>query len=156
MAKSKFFSTSSKVAAALTVGMMGVSAQDALAQSGEEEIVVTGSNIRGTPEDAALPVDVISAQQLQEQGSPTVVQLVRTITAAGASFGEGYRFAGAPPGAATFNLRGLGSQRNLVLMNGRRFAPSVALGSGNAVDLNMLPQSAIGRVEILRDALLAC
>lgn len=151
MAKSKFFSTSSKVAAALTVGLMGVGAQEALAQGGEEEIVVTGSNIRGTPEDAALPVDVISAQQLAEQGSPTATQLVRTISAAGASFGEAYRFAAAPAGSATVNLRGLGSQRTLVLMNGRRFAPSVGLGSGNAVDLNVLPSSAIGRVEILRD-----
>lgn len=137
--------------AAAAIGLAGGLAQEAAAQDAGDEIVVTGSNIRGTPEDAALPVDVITAQTLQAQGSPTPVQLVRTVTAAGASFGEGYRFGGAPAGAATFNLRGLGSQRTLVLMNGRRFAPSVNLNSGNAVDLNLLPSSAIGRVEILRD-----
>lgn len=154
MAKCKLFSTGSSLAAALTLGFAGAGmAQQASAQEAgaEEDIVVTGSYIRGTPEDAALPVDVITAETLAEQGSPTVVQLVRTITAAGASFGEGYRFGGAPAGAATVNLRGLGGIRTLVLMNGRRFAPSVVVAGGNAVDLNMLPQGAIGRVEVLRD-----
>ena len=66
MAKQKkgaLFGTGSSLVAALTIGAWGAGAvQAAHAQDAEEDIVVTGSYIRGTPEDAALPVDVISAQ----------------------------------------------------------------------------------------------
>jgi len=62
--KGNLLGASSSLVAALTLGAWGVAAP-AFAQSAEEDIVVTGSYIRGTPEDAAMPVDVISAQDLQ-------------------------------------------------------------------------------------------
>jgi iron complex outermembrane receptor protein len=49
------------------------------APSDIEEIVVTGSYIKGTPEDAALPVDVTSFDDLQEQGAPSIAELVRNL-----------------------------------------------------------------------------
>ncbi|MEZ5558404.1 MAG: hypothetical protein R3E86_07665 [Pseudomonadales bacterium] len=52
-------------AAAMTSGLLGSSAVAAESQGVIEEIIVTGSYIRGTPEDAALPVDVITAQELE-------------------------------------------------------------------------------------------
>lgn len=145
-------SATTSLAAALTIGLLGIPGL-ANAQDAEEDIVVTGSNIRGTPEDAALPVDVITAQTLEEQGSPTIVQLVRSLSSASGAYGESFRFAGAPPGAATVNLRGLGSHRSLVLLNSRRIASTVPIANaaGNAVDLNLMPSAAIGRVEVLRD-----
>jgi iron complex outermembrane receptor protein len=115
------------------------------------EVVVTGSYLAaGTPKDAAIPVDVINSKTLQQQGSPTIVQLIKTIPSAGSSFGESNRFL-SPAGTATVNLRGLGNLRTLVLFNSRRMVASVSGGSGNAVDINLLPTAAIGRVEVLRD-----
>jgi iron complex outermembrane receptor protein len=117
-----------------------------------EEIVVTGSYIRGTPEDAALPVDVTSFDDLQEQGAPSVAELVRNLAYTSGNLAETNQFGAggggqAQEGVLTVNLRGLGSARTLVLINGRRIAPSDAVGS----DLSVLPKSAIGRLEVLKD-----
>ncbi|MCC7268555.1 MAG: TonB-dependent receptor [Caulobacteraceae bacterium] len=136
---------------ALTAFANPAFAQDE-AVSEVEEVVVTGSFIAGTPEDAALPVDVIGEQELENRGSPSMVQLIKTIPSSGSVIGENNRF-GAGNGAATVNLRNLNSAatgpRTLVLFNGRRLATSTrAIGS---VDVNMLPQSAIARVEVLKD-----
>ncbi len=123
----------------------------AAAPSQVQEVVVTGSYLAaGTPKDAAIPVDVITMKALADQGSPTIVQLIKTIPSAGSSFGESNRFL-SPAGTATVNLRGLGNLRTLVLFNSRRMVASVSGGSGNAVDINLLPTAAIGRVEVLRD-----
>ena len=63
-----------------------------------EEVVVTGSFIAGTPEDAALPVDVIGEKELEARGSPSMVQFIKTIPSSGAVIGENNRF-GAGNGA---------------------------------------------------------
>lgn len=116
-----------------------------------EEVVVTGSLIAGTPEDAATPVDVTTAQELQRQGSPTVVQLVKALPAAAGSIGESNRFLGNNAGSATVNLRGFGSARTLVLMNSRRMATSPAgVATAGAVDINTIPVAAVGRIEVLK------
>ena len=116
-----------------------------------EEVVVTGSYIAGTPEDAAQPVDVLSSADLEKQGSPTVVQLVKTITAAQSGIGESNRYNGGA-GTASINLRGFGASRTLSLMNGRRMADSPAAAfQGGGADLNFIPTAAIGRIEILKD-----
>ncbi len=134
---------------------MALAAGPAAAQSGGaatvEEVVVTGSFIAGTPTDAALPVNVIGAQDLQKQGSPSTVQLVKNLSAAQGSIGESNRFLGTAAGAATVNLRGFGSQRTLVLFNGQRMAPSPAAVAIESVDINFIPNVAIGRIEVLRD-----
>ncbi|MDP3869660.1 TonB-dependent receptor domain-containing protein, partial [Phenylobacterium sp.] len=113
---------------------------------------VTGSFIAGTPEDAALPVDVIGSKELANRGAPTMVQLIKTIPSSGAVIGENNRF-GSGSGAATINLRNLNSavtgSRTLVLFNGRRLPTSPQAIS--SVDINLLPTAAIGRVEVLKD-----
>jgi len=134
------------LAASLISTSLGVSAQD-----GEiEEIVVTGSHIKGTPTDAELPVDVINRQDMEEIGSPSVIELVRNLGVTSGNLGETNQFqAGgqANEGVATINLRGLGAARTLVLINGRRHVSTEL----NGVDINALPISAIGRTEILKD-----
>lgn len=116
-----------------------------------EEVVVTGSYIAGTPEDAALPVDVLSNKDLEAQGSPTVVQLVKTITSSTSGIGESNRYNGGA-GTASINLRGFGASRTLSLMNGRRMADSPAAAfQGGGADLNFIPTAAVGRIEILKD-----
>ena len=116
------------------------------------EVVVTGSFIAGTPKDGPLPVDVVRKAELEERGSPTMVQFIKTIPSSGAVIGENNRFGGGN-GAATINLRNLNSPttgtRTLVLFNSRRI-PGSPQGLG-AVDINLLPTTAIGRVEVLKD-----
>jgi iron complex outermembrane receptor protein len=112
------------------------------------EIVVTGSFIKGAKEDGALPVDVIGAEELSQRGAPTLVQFIKTIPSSGSVLGENNRFGGGN-GTSTVNLRNLGNQRTLVLLNGRRIEPTAR--SGNGVDVNMLPSNAIQRVEVLKD-----
>ncbi len=122
----------------------------AFAEEAIEEIVVTGSYIKGTPEDAALPVDVITAQDLEDQGSPSIIEFVRNLGVTSGNLGETNQFqAGGQgnEGVSTINLRGLGASRTLVLINGRRHVSTETVG----VDISALPVSALGRVEVLKD-----
>lgn len=114
-----------------------------------EIVIVTGSYIRGTAEDAALPVDVMTTDDLEKQGSPNMVDIIKSIPAVQSIIGESNQF-GVAQGAGTgsINLRGLGASRTLVLLNGRRLAPSP---TGQGVDINLLPTAAIGRIEVLKD-----
>ena len=136
---------------ASTVGSLliagGAIAQDEAAM---EEIVVTGSFIAGTPEDAELPVDVLTRGDLEDIGNPSVIELVRNLGVTSGNLGETNQFqAGgqANEGVATINLRGLGGARTLVLINGRRHVPTETQG----VDINAIPSIAVGRLEILKD-----
>lgn len=121
------------------------------AQEPIEEIVVTGSFIRGTPQDAALPVDVVDRQDLLDQGSPTIKEMIRNLHISNGNLGETNQFniggGQGNVGTATINLRGLGSQRTLVLINGRRHVASSSIG----VDISAIPSIAIGRLEVLKD-----
>ncbi len=122
---------------------------------GSEDVVVTGSYIRGTPEDAALPVDVITANELEMQGAPSVLELVKSLPVSNGVLGDTNQFdsrAQGTEGTGSINLRGLGSERTLVLLNSRRLAPSpIANGGSGVVDTNLIPLAAIGRIEILKD-----
>ncbi len=114
-----------------------------------DEVIVTGSFIAGTPEDAALPVNVIGQDEMQKQGSPSTVDLLKSIPAVSGVLGEANQYAAAQStGSGNVNLRGLGAHRTLVLMNGRRMAISPG---AIYVDTNMIPTAAIGRVEVLKD-----
>ena len=116
------------------------------------DIVITGSIIRGTPEDAALPVNVISSAELEKQGSPSAVELLKALPNSSGVLGDSNQFDSRSQGAegiATANLRGLSPQRTLVLLNSRRMVTS---GNGvPAVDINLMPSAAIGRIEVLKD-----
>ncbi|MDP3382814.1 MAG: TonB-dependent receptor plug domain-containing protein, partial [Phenylobacterium sp.] len=141
-------STVSTAAVALALSL---AAGQASAQTEVEEIVVTGSFIAGTPENAALPVDVISAAELEKQGSPSTTELIKSLTISGPVLGDSNQFATSAQGAigaGSINMRGLGPQRTLVLFNGRRFMSTDPL---TGVDTNLIPTAAIGRVELLKD-----
>ena len=116
------------------------------------DIVVTGSLIRGTPEDAAAPVDVIGADELAKQGNPSAVELLKSLPTSSGVLGDSNQFdsrSQATLGIASVNLRGLGPARSLVLLNSKRLA-STGVGGG-ATDINLLPLAAIGRIEVLKD-----
>ena len=135
------------LAAVITLGAGQAFAQDVDAEV--SEVVVTGSFIAGSPEDAALPVNVIGADEMQKQGAPSTVDLIKSIPAVSGAIGESNQFgAGQTTGSGNVNLRGLGAVRTLVLFNGRRM--SVSPG-GTSVDTNLIPAAAIGRLEVLKD-----
>ena len=60
-----------------------------------EEVIVTGSLIRGTPVDAALPVEVYTAEDMELSGSPTALEFAKSLTVSGPTTGESYYFSGA-------------------------------------------------------------
>jgi iron complex outermembrane receptor protein len=114
------------------------------------EVVVTGSLIRGTPETAALPVDVIGGEDLLRQGTPSTVELIKALPSSTGVLGDSNQFDGrsqGQEGVGNINLRGLGASRTLVLFNGKRVAQS----PNGAVDTNLLPMAAVGRIEVLKD-----
>jgi len=138
---------------ALAVGMPAVAQEDAEAR--QETVVVTGSFIAGTPEDAALPVDVLTAGELKLEGSPSVTELIRNLGVSSGVDGQTNQFASnGLEGTSNVNLRGLGPGRTLVLLNGKRqtFSPyGVGEQAQLFVDTNMIPSAAIGRIEVLKD-----
>nr|WP_243446067.1 TonB-dependent receptor [Polymorphobacter fuscus] len=116
-------------------------------------IVVTGSLIRNTTKDAALPVDVLTAADLINRGSPSLLDLTKNLASMGPVLGDSNQFstlAQGVVGTGSVNLRGLGPQRTLVLLNGRRTTTTPDVGSFG-VDTNLLPIAAVGRIEILKD-----
>ena len=120
-----------------------------------EEILVTGTWIPGTPEDAPLPVTRVSRDELFAEGSPGVIELMRNLSFSQGADGESDQY-GTRTGAdrATVNLRGLGPSRSLVLLNSRRLPWSPGSIPDQAqllVDVNLLPEAALERIEILRD-----
>lgn len=120
-----------------------------------EEIVVTGSWIPGTPEDDEMPVSRLERDDLRDRGSPGIVDLVRNLSFSQGADGESDQY-GSRTGAdrATVNLRGLGPSRSLVLLNGHRMTWSPGSVPDQAqlvVDVNLLPEAAFERVEVLRD-----
>lgn len=128
----------------------GLSAGNAFAQQELEEVVVTGTLITGAMKTGALPVQVISEQELQKRGDPSTLELIKSIPAVGATIGETNRLNGQNAGGYSVNLRGLGADKTLVLLNGRRM-PTIQLLDGGAVDASLMPTAAIGRVEVLTD-----
>ena len=116
------------------------------------ELTVTGSLIVGTPKTAALPVDVVTQETLQKQGAPTVIEVIKALPESSGVIGESNQFVAGGRGqgqygTSTVNLRGLGPERTLTLFNGHRLPLAFAF----APDPNVLPLSAVGRVEVLKD-----
>ncbi|MDT9599879.1 TonB-dependent receptor [Sphingosinicella rhizophila] len=118
----------------------------------EETIVVTGTNIRGAQPTASLIT--ITREEIDRTGATSVEGLMRTVpqnTQGGVneeSFGLPLPDQDPTEHGAGLNLRGLGQRATLVLVNGRRLAPS---SSGSFVDVSLIPVSALERVEILPD-----
>jgi iron complex outermembrane receptor protein len=114
-----------------------------------DEIVVTGSRIRISGYESAAPLTVLSSEDIEKTGMSSFADLLRTSpTYAGAS--PGRQLNNGSYGAEYVNLRGLGSVRALVLVNGRRVVYG-GRGADASVDLSTIPLGAIERVEVLRD-----
>jgi iron complex outermembrane receptor protein len=108
------------------------------------EIVVTGSLIKNPALSGNAPVSVLGQSEVTLRQNNTAEELVKTLP--GATAGIGSAVSSNNPGAATVNLRGLGSNRNLVLLDGNRIVP---FGLSGATDLNNIPLALIQRTEVL-------
>jgi iron complex outermembrane receptor protein len=115
-----------------------------------EEVVVTGSFLPTLPENAAIPVDVISFEDLQNLGRPSNIDLVKTLTSTGQNIGELDRQNGYPIDAATINLRNLGPRFTTVVFNNRRFPEQFSPAVGRFNNINSIPNAVIGNVEVLK------
>jgi iron complex outermembrane receptor protein len=142
-----------RIAVMASAGLPLIFASNAFAQEpppppGEavaERVIVTGSNIPTAAEQASIPVTTYTAQWLQKAGSNTPVEGLRQLpTFVGNAATENDSNGG--DGTANINLRGIGPENTLVLINGRR----AALGNGFP-DVNLIPISAIQKVDILKD-----
>lgn len=120
-----------------------------------EGLVVTGSHLRRTDFTSAAPIEVITAEESELKGLVDTGTILQTATVASGSFQannllSGYVITGGQ-NVNTISLRGLGAERTLVLLNGRRLPPSGQGGTVGPIDLNVIPSSVIDRVEILKD-----
>jgi len=116
-----------------------------------EKIEVTGSSIKRTREEEALPVIVIGRDEIERTGAPNIEELLKAIPATstlGATAGSTVAFT-ATYGLSSVSLRGLGGSRTLILLNGRRVVPFAQ--STSNVDINSIPVSALDRIEVLTD-----
>ena len=114
-----------------------------------ERIEVTGSRIKRTDLEGASPVTTITTEDMKVEGNFTVADALRNsnLNSFG-SFSE--RSGSSAQSQATIDLRGAGSSRTLVLIDGKRFPGSPTLG-GSSANLNAIPMAAVERIEILTD-----
>jgi iron complex outermembrane receptor protein len=135
---------------------------EASPQAGEQDegtvegVVVTGSRLRRNEFTSPNPIQVLSSEAAALRGVADTADLLQSSTLAAGSPQVNATISSAfvtngGPGAQTVSLRGLGPERSLVLLNNRRAGPAGTRGSVSAFDLNVIPQSAIERVEILKD-----
>jgi iron complex outermembrane receptor protein len=135
---------------------MTVASTPAFAQQAQkiEKIEVTGSNIKRIEGESALPVTVISRDEINKSGATTAAELLDKISA---NSGGGYNVSqgvgdSGTPGLSSASLRGLGSTNTLILLNGRRLSNYAFNASGGGtVNLNQIPLAAVERVEVLKD-----
>jgi iron complex outermembrane recepter protein len=141
-----------KLATGLLVALGGSSlmmALPAIAQQAAERIEVTGSRILSLSNESNSPLQILTSEDIAKSGATNIQELILknpTMGTPGISRTNS-NFSTSSAGVATVDLRGLGSDRTLVLVNGRRFVAGVPTSA--TVDLNSIPTDFIERVEIL-------
>jgi outer membrane receptor protein involved in Fe transport len=118
------------------------------ARAATEEIVVTGSRIRRKDLTTPAPVTVVSREQITSSGIASIGDFLQQMPEQAGALNTNVNNGG--DGQTQISLRNLGSQRTLVLVDGKRWVNGGS-GAGTAVDLNSIPTSSIERIEILKD-----
>ena len=139
------------VACALGIGGV-VSADQAVAQ--DVRVEVTGSSIRRVEAEGALPVQVFTRSEIERTGATSTAELMQSLPVFQGFTTQSDSVGGGGAGFAGAGLRNQGEERTLVLLNGKRLAPSgtqALTGAQAAVNINNIPLVAIERVEILTD-----
>lgn len=138
-------------------GWAGFNSAPAVAQensdTGDKEatelnrVVVTGSRIRKVDAETSAPVFSLDRADIEAQGLTSIGDVIQNLTANGSALNSTFNNGG--NGETRVSLRNLGSNRTLVLVNGRRWIGGTGLGG--AVDLNTIPTAAVERIEVLKD-----
>ena len=134
------------IASAIGIGAIGTSVP-VFAQEAEEaleEVIVTGSRIKRSDLSSVSPVSVVTGEEFKISGNLNVEQKLAELPQTLPSFGPSSNNPG--DGTARVDLRGIGSSRTLVLVNGRRYIPSTQTG---VVDLNTIPGTLIKQVDVV-------
>lgn len=114
-----------------------------------DRVAVTGSRIRRTDMETAQPVLTLTRDDIERTGLTSIGDLLQDLPQAGPALNTLFNNGG--NGATEVDLRSLGSDRTLVLVNGRRWVGGVSALSSNSTDLNTIPISIIERIDILKD-----
>src|SRR5213082_3403961 len=117
-----------------------------------EEVVVTGSRLLQAPNEISIsPITSVTSQDIQATGLVRTEDILGTLPQIGAEQNSGTSISSV--GVATLSLRSLGSQRTLVLINGKRMSPGgaggVSGGNANAPDINQIPAALIESADVL-------
>ncbi|MDG2520274.1 TonB-dependent receptor [Caulobacter segnis] len=139
-------------ATALAGGMLSAPVAGMAQEASVEEIIVTGSRIRRADIEGVGPVTVLDEKQIANTGIVSVENLLQRLPASAGAAGNQTNayWTGRGWGTAQVNLRGLGINRTLTLLNGRRLVNG-GTGANSAPDLNTIPTAIIGRIEVLKD-----
>lgn len=127
--------------------VMAPMAMPAIAQDGGDavkldKVEVTGSRVRRVDAETASPVFTVDRTSIERSGAVTIGDLIQDIPSiAGAATNPSVNNGGGD-GASTVSLRGLGDDRTLLLLNGRRMVTN---------DVNSIPVAMIERIEVLKD-----
>lgn len=116
-------------------------------RTGQGDIVVTGSRIRRSSADTPSPVTVVNAEQIRSTGLPQIADVVNQLPSLAITQTDQTSNLAGNPGINALDLRGLGTKRTLVLVDGRRQVP--AIPGSSAVDLSTIPSNLVQRVEIV-------
>ncbi|MET3794354.1 TonB-dependent receptor [Aquamicrobium terrae] len=112
-----------------------------------DEVVVTGSRIARRDADTPAPTTVVDRQLMDQSVAVNVADVLRELPSTGVGLGSANAFRNADAGAAFIDLRGLGVNRSLTLINGRRRVSGSSMSS--AVDINTIPAAMLDRVEVI-------
>ncbi len=113
------------------------------------KISVTGSRIKRTDYETANPILTIDRDMIERSGVTSLGDLLQDLPVAGSALGTAFNNGGT--GAVEIDLRNLGSQRVLVLVNGRRWVNGIRPLSTSSVDLTTIPVSIVERIDVLKD-----
>jgi len=149
------FPSSRRAIALAVISGLSVTALSASAQDNAiEEVVVTGSFLRGSPLDAPSPVQVVDRSSIEAQGAAVIWDVIKNLEVnSGSISNPGSGDNTQVSGSANVNLRNLGENSTLTLINGKRMVPAAVTtrSGGEFVDLNSIPLVMTDRVEILTD-----
>lgn len=118
----------------------------------QAQVEITGSAIRSIATESSLPVTTFKVDDLSKAGVTNAEQALQFVTSNQSSVNSATSVGGFVGGASYADLRGLGAQRTLVLLNGKRLVSNpYESGGATAVDLNTIPFGAVERIEVLAD-----
>ena len=138
-----------KIAAAVAFALNAMGAMAQTTPEAPQRVEITGSRIRQVDLETAQPIQVMTAEQIQKSGLITVGDIINNLSSAGTpAFSKGATLtSNREQGGQYANMRNLGAQRLLVLVNGKRWTSTV----NGYTDMTTIPSSMIERIEVLKD-----